>query len=308
MTIYLDFVLLLSFLFNGAILFVVSYIVKTTIPWRRLLLGTVVATLFVPLTLYFPHSIFNTISAKTFYSILIVLLTFGYKSFQQTVKQLITFYAVSFIAGGSILSIHYLLDYSVETSLKKFLLYVDNIQHDEISLVVILLGFPISLYVAKIWSDRLILDRIQRGQMYKITLEFNDSRFQTTGFLDSGNQLVDPITNRPVIVCDSMFMKQFFSIDDWENVRRAIATDDVERIPFHLRHLFLIIPFKTIAGENHYLFAIKPDKLTIQTETSKIVVQKVLVGIQISPMTNDGSYHCLLHPHLVALQPVEASR
>lgn len=307
-TIYLDAVLLISFIFNGAILLLVSYIVKLNTRLWRWFIGTLLATLFVPLTLYFPNSFFNTIFGKSLYSIFIIFATFGFISFHHLLKNLITFYTVSFIAGGSLLSIHYLLDYSVQTSFHKFLLYVQSINGDQISLVVILLGFPITLYVTKMWSDRLVVDRFEREQLYQISLDWNNHCFETKAFLDSGNQLVDPITNRPVIVCDYLFMKKFFSETEWHHIERAIEHHEIELIPMHLMNQFSIIPFKTIAGENHYLFAIKPDKLTIQTENKKIVIQKVLVGIQISPMTNDATYHCLLHPRLLTLQPVELKR
>lgn len=304
-TIYLDAILLISFIFNGAILLLVSYIVKLNTRIWRLIIGSLIATIFVPLTLYFPHSFINTVVGKGLYSIFIVIVTFGFISFHQLFKQLLTFYSISFIAGGSLLSIHYILEDSVQTSFRRLFLYVNNMDGQEISLVVLFLGFPLTLYVTKIWSDKLIVDRYQRDQLYNILLEWNDHRHETVGFLDSGNQLSDPLTNRPVIVCDSFFMKKFFSESDWLNVKRAIEKNEIDRIPDHLYSHISIIPFKTIAGENHYLFAIKPDKLIIQTNENKMVIQKVLVGIQLSPISNDQSYHCLLHPKLMTLQPVE---
>lgn len=303
--IYLDTVLIMSFIFNGSILYVVSYIVKQKIKRWHLLFGTLLATLFVPLTLYFPHTLINTILGKAIYSILIILTTYGFSTIQRLCKQLLTFYTVSFITGGSLLSIHYVLDDSKKTLIKELLLYVNGINGQEISLVVLFLGFPLTLYVTKIWSDKLIVDHYDENKLYNITLEWNGHLHETKGFVDSGNQLIDPLTNRPVIICDSTFMQQYFSKEEWPRVKRAIERKEIEHIPPYLYEKIAIIPFKTIAGDHHYLFAIKPDKLTIETEENKLVIQKVLIGIQLSPIVNDHSYHCLLHPQLLTLQPVE---
>lgn len=305
MVIYLDVILIYTFLFNGAILLLVSYILKRKQPKINILFGTIIATMFVPLILYFPQTFINTFLGKSIYSILIVIVTFGVSSLRHVLKNLVTFYSVSFIAGGSLLSIHYLIEHSKPTAIKSLLLYVENLYGDQISLVIVFIGFPLTLFFTKLWSDKLITDHFEYEQQYKITLQWNGFTHDTIGFLDSGNQLVDPLTNRPVVVCDSFFMKQFFTTSDWTSIKTAIEENNLNSIPFHLYHQFSIVPFKTIAGDNHYLFAIKPDKLIVQTHDKHFVIKKVLVGIQMSNMTNDDYYHCLLHPQLVTLQCAE---
>lgn len=301
-TIYLDVIMLICFIFNGAILFVVTYMMKQERSYTKLFFGTTLATLFVPVVVYFPDSFFNTIAGKIFFSIAIILITIGFKPIYILVKSLMTFYVVSFVVGGAILSVHYMLAYSVQTSFRNLLLYVDNVYHSEVSLVIIFIGFPLTLFMTKVWSDKLAIQHFMSDQLYRITLSLNDKQHTTTAFLDSGNHLVDPLTNRPVIVCDATFLQTFFSEEDWLNVTNAIKKNEPQHIPIHLTNKISIIPFKSVA-DHHYLYAIKPDKLTIYMNTTAIKTKNVLVGIQLSSITNDDAYHCLLHPQLITLQP-----
>src|SRR5690625_3226749 len=160
-----------------------------------MVIGKIFGNKFHPPLLNFPHSVLNTFFIKCLYSILIIIVCFGFKSFYQLFKNIITFYTVSFIAGGTILSIHYVIEHSKQSSLNSLLIYVENMYGDDISLVIIFVGFPLSLLFTKMWSDKMVTDHFNEERQYEVTLEWNGFKHQTIGFLDSGNQLVDPLTN-----------------------------------------------------------------------------------------------------------------
>lgn len=268
----------------------------------KLFFGTIIATLFVPVVVYFPNSFFNTIVGKVIYSIIIILVTVGLQSIYVLFKSLVTFYVVSFVTGGAILSIHYVFEHSVQLSFRNLFLYVENMYYNEVSLVIIFIGFPVTLFMTKVWSDKLAIQHFTTAQLYRITLFWNNQQHSTIAFMDSGNHLVDPLTNRPVIICDAPFLQMFFSADDWHMVKKAIEMNEIEQLPYHLMNKFSIIPFQSVADQ-HYLYAIKPDKLQIQMKGKYFKTNNVLVGIQLSSITNDHAYHCLLHPQLITLQP-----
>src|SRR5699024_231412 len=171
---------------------------QSIIKW---LSGTLLATLFVPIVLYFPESIFNSILGKVVFSIGIILVTFGGKRIDYLIKNLLTFYIISFLVGGAIISIHYLIEYSTNNSYKRLLFYVDNMYHNEVSLIVMFAGLPLTLLITKMWSDKLLVHEFMNQQQFTVELQFNNRVFRTNAFLDSGNHVVDPLTNRPVIIC-----------------------------------------------------------------------------------------------------------
>lgn len=303
MTIYLDLLFLFTFLCNGAILSIVLYVVKIKRPFISIAFGTILATIYVPLTLYFPTSIFNSIAGKLFYSILIVLATLGRSSLAQIVKTLTSFYLISFIVGGFLLSIHYMIDFSSKGRLNSLFLLRPNVEQEAVSLTLLAIGFPLILWVIKRWSDRFILDKFKFRQSYEVSIMLNGYRHEALAFLDSGNELTDPLTNRPVIICDSIFMQRFFSQEDWKKIEKALLVKDHKLLPRHLEKVLHWIPYTTIAGDD-YILAIKPDKLDIQSNDFRISSRRVFIGIHLGALAMEG-YHCLLHPRLIALESVD---
>src|SRR5699024_9752338 len=160
--------------------------------------------------------------------------------------RLVTVYLISFIWGVAIISMHYVIEHSPPSALTGLLVYVENIYHNEVSLVLILLGFPLTLIITKIWSDKLVLQQFTHEQKYRITLHYNNCALSTLAFLDSGNHLVDPISNRAVIIADALFLKGFFEAKEWLQIEQTIQNNRPELIPHHLAHSFSVIPFKTV--------------------------------------------------------------
>lgn len=271
----------------------------------RLIFGTVIATLFVPLVLYFPHTLLNTLIGKALYSILIMLSAFGFQSIAIFFKRLLMFYFVSFVIGGGLFALHYLLEAPTRNNTNQLLFYVSNIYGDQISLVILFIGLPFLIMFTKIRMDQQTIDNLNYRQLYDVQLEWNGFCYDTVGFVDTGNHLHDPLTKRPVIICDSIFLKNYFAADDWQAVKEAIVALDPVLLPKYLQHQIQLVPYQGVGGSSNYLFAVRPDKLMISFDRKLIETNKVLVGIQLTNLADDQQYHCLLHPDLIHLKAIQ---
>src|SRR5690625_5006756 len=307
--IYLDIILLLNLLFNLMLLSLTKYLARVHTTKNRLLFGTMIATALVPIIIYFPNSFLNTMIGKGMYSIIIILCTFGWKGIQQVIKNVFVFYFISFAVGGGLFGLHYLVQgaFTHQTNNNNFLLYVKNVYGDEMSLLIIVIGFPLIWLFTKTRMDRHVKDKIKYDQLYKVSLTINGHSQQTMGFIDSGNQLVDPLTNRPVVICDELFLQQFFSKNDWYLLRTAILENEMTNFPISIQKQISIVPYQGVGGSNDYLYTIRPDKLTVMYGDDVIETDNVLIGIQIAHLTIDHSYHCLLHPEIVYFNTVRTA-
>lgn len=299
-TIYLDLIMLLSILCNGAILYVVIYLMRLPLSLRKLTLATFVATLFVPIVVYLPQSIANSILGKTIYSLFIVRSLVKLRPFQRFLQTLITFYLISFITGGALLAAHYMLTVSKDSRTYPFLLYVENIYDMQISLILLLIGFPFTLWLTKKWLNKIRLDSFVENYTYKVTMTFNKHTYETQAYLDSGNHLVDPLTNRPVMIAEARFTRMFFSKEEWRAIYLAIQCKDEGMLPLHVKKHFVTIPYQTV-GNQRYLIAFKPDKVKVEAKGERIETKEVLVGIELQQLSVDATYQCLLHPEIVLL-------
>src|SRR5699024_11126120 len=102
--IYLDAVWALNFIFDFMLLLLTRSIARDPTSQRRLLFGAFIASLAVPISLYFPRFIFNHFFGKIIYSIIIIFCAFRFLNIYQFFKRLFIFYFVSFAIGGGLIA------------------------------------------------------------------------------------------------------------------------------------------------------------------------------------------------------------
>ncbi|WP_042144990.1 sigma-E processing peptidase SpoIIGA [Paucisalibacillus sp. EB02] len=306
MTIYLDAVWVLNFLLDFMLLMLTQALCRESTPKSRLILGAFFASLIVPMTLYFPNSYITTVFGKILYSILIILVTFRFITFNRMLKQLLLFYFVSFAIGGGLFAAHYLLQSPVALSAIGFLSFSSG-YGDPISWVFVVIGFPIVFWFTKNRLDKHAIEKIRYDQLYEVSIRIKNKAFSTTGFIDSGNQLVDPLTKRPVIICDEIFLQQWFTKEEWQNLKQAYEEFNIEQIPNSWENYIQVVPFHGVEGKSKFLFTIRPEKLTILYHNQQIEATKVLIGIQFADLTKDKRYNCLLHPQIIKLATIHTA-
>lgn len=281
------------------ILYLTNYLLRANVTKSKLLLGTLFATLMVPLQVYFPTLYFHPFIGKIFFSVVIIFIVFGWKGTLTFCKSIGIFYFTTFTIGGGLLGLHYLFQDFFLYENKQLLLTTTNMHGQEIHLTFIVIGFPILWYFTKRRMDEHVNTKIKYDQLYEMSLTINGHTLSTTGYLDSGNHLIDPITKRPVVLCDVVYLQHFFSKEEWSGLVKSIETNDVTTIPQSLQHKIFIVPFQGVGGETSYLYTMKPDAISILYEDKRMETTSVLVGIQLRPLTEDQKYHCLLHPQLI---------
>lgn len=268
------------------ILLLTAKLIKQRLSILRLFTSSLIASIIIPFIVFFPTSFINTIPVKLLYSVLIILFTFGWKNWFQLFKRLSMFYFISFVMGGGLLAI-------------QFMTTADLILTNQINIGFIVIGFPLVWFFTKSQMDNHVMDKIKYDQMYEVTIELNDKSFNTIGYIDSGNQLVDPLTNRPVIICDEVFLTQFFNEQEWEIIRGIVTQNNQTDLMNELTTRLYIIPYQAVGIASNYLYALKPQNVSITYENEVIETSQVFIGIQLVNLSNEAAYHCLLHPKII---------
>lgn len=294
MTLYLDLIWLLNFLLDLMILMLTNYFLKMRTNIVRLIFGAVVASSIVLITIYFPGHFFTTLIGKLCYSAIIVLCTFGMHKIFKLLHILLVFYMTTFVIGGGLTAIHSLI-HPIEFQAHQLMTFHSGYGHP-VSWLFVIIGFPIVLWLSKVHMDRYSFEKLKYDQLYPVTIHMAEKEFSTFGYVDSANHLVDPLTQQPVIICDEVFLKQWFTDEDWYLIEQANKQLDLSLLPGNWKQRIRIVPFQGIGGQREFMLVVKPDQLMITVQKELITVQRVLIGIQFAKLTKDGAYHCLLHP------------
>lgn len=300
MTVYLDAVWALNFFLDMMLLMLANYLAKANAKFLRIAFGAFIASLLVPISFFYPQSFFTTVIGKLSYSVVIIICTFGFYTVFRVAKILFVFYFITFSIGGGLIALHFLFQYPIAVSSNGLLTFHSG-YGDPISWLFVIIGFPLVWMFTKTRMDKHAILKIKYDQLYPVTIEINNKSYSTMGYIDSGNQLIDPLTRQPVIICDETFLKQWFSEPDWHMLKTAHNNLDFNDFPKEWENRLHIVPYQGVGGQREFLFAIKPDQLTIDYDDQHIAVSRVLIGIQFAELTKDESYRCLLHPQIIKL-------
>ena len=189
MKIYLDLVFLLNFFFDFLLLYGTSKILKEMVPIKRLVLGSVVASLSVFLLFVKLNSV-SLFLIKVIISIGIILTTFGKKNF---IKNISYFYLLSIVLGGSL----YLLNISF-TYRNQGILFINN--GLSITFILLIIVSPIIIFS---YVKEHILYKNTYGNIYEVLIIKNNKKYKLMGLLDTGNRLKDPYKGRSVILVNN---------------------------------------------------------------------------------------------------------
>ena len=189
MKIYLDLVFFLNFTFDFLLLMTVKIILKQKVKWYRVLLGAFVGALSI-FFLFFELTSFTLFLLKVAISLMMVGVTFGLRNKNMFFKEILYLYFVSIILGGFL---YYL---NLEFSYQNIgLVFFHN--GFSINFILLIILSPIILYLY-IKQEREL--RIIKNYYYSVEIFYQNSKYEYSAYLDTGNKLYDPYSHKPIIL------------------------------------------------------------------------------------------------------------
>ncbi|WP_442603778.1 sigma-E processing peptidase SpoIIGA [Paenibacillus sp. KN14-4R] len=303
MIVYLDLIFLLNFIMDGIILYTTIKIRKMQVIWWRLLLSAVIGASYVVM-MFFPEFSFSmTFFVKMFFSVMMILVAFPFKSLANFLRHYGLFYVVNFVVGGGIYGIKYAMQSSDE--LMNGIIFTHNgfMYTPQITL----------LFIAVIAALMLILIRkmfaIQKRReqlmtyLARVYVEVEDFNWSCMGLIDTGNQLYDPLTRLPVMVMEVSQWEQILPSKWLELIRLSqsealLASLGEEECKWQDR--LRLVPYRGVNRSSQFMLAIKPDRVIVTHDNGQTESVKVLIGLDGGHLCRDGSYQAIIHPALVA--------
>lgn len=256
MKLYLDLLFILNFSFDSILLFATSYILKRNVSIKRIIFGGIIGGLSI-FILFFNINSIELFFLKLLISIFMCLATFSYRNLKYTLKNLMFLYITSIFLGGAL----YLLNIKFSYKQRGLVFYHNPFSINWIVLIIIT---PIILYI---YIKQLKSLKIDYTNYYNVDIVLkNGSKFKCTGFLDTGNKLIDPYLKRPIIIVD-------------ENKIKNLTIDN-----------FIFVPINTISGKS----TIKCIPIKELYINNKRVKKKALLGISRKKIKMDG-IECILN-------------
>lgn len=297
MKLYIDAIWSLNFLFDSLLLLCTALILKREANLKRVFLAGFIGSLiilapFTPMSSYFSSPII-----RLFFSFLMVWIAFGFKTPRYFLSNLFTFYLCTFAAGGALFGFHYLISFNLEFSMNMGRLFIEGFG-DPISWLFVFIVFPIALFFSKATFNRYETAKLLFDQIVQVELSIGGKTMVLKGLVDSGNQLYDPFSKRPVMIVSLEKTKKLIPDDLYAlftnlELLGSIDTKILEQWQIS------VIPYRVVGREHQLLIAIKPDDIKIQLQGKSFERINAIVAFVNQQLSSDDSYDAILHPKML---------
>lgn len=291
MYIILEYYIMENFLINFLVLYSTYKITKSKIKIKRIVMGTLISTLY-SVIVFFPSLLFmTTFIFKLLTSAIIVYITFKSRTLKSFFYQWLVFFIVSFVFAGTIIGLSFNF-----TSITK-LLYREINLYDFFTIKQVIYGVIIALIVSLIVFSY----NNKKKQMEKLIIEakilLKNKDIEFTALVDTGNSLKDPMTNRSVFVVE---LSQLLPLLPQELIKfyKTPASIAIEDLLVNLKDEFplVLVPFKSIGNDNGIILGFRPDAVFIKLpyEEVEFEINKLIIGIYNGNLSSDSEFSGLL--------------
>lgn len=162
-------------------------------------------------------------------------------------------------------------------------------------------GYKISILLFSLclaYASVIVLKHVIKSNTYyhSVNICCNNKSVNTVGLVDTGNSLVEPISQKPVIIAEFSAVKELLPqrlVGIYTDKKEGSLMDIVDAVADDsFRRYIRVIPFKSIGNENGIMLGFIADFVTIDGNN----IKKPVVAICSKNLCHNGTYNTLLSP------------
>jgi len=296
--VYVDEMFLGNLIMNYAILWLTGCISqRRRCRWRMALAAVLGAFYAFSIVLPVPQ-VLQGFWAKVAVSVFMLWVAFGPLPLGQLAFLAGIFYLSSFGLGGLVLGFSFLLGGGAEQGLTGLLEMPRATFWPAIAL-----SLGVVWLVGKKATPRL-RQRFLKGLFHvPLTITLYGKQKSVNALLDTGNELIDPLTKHPVIVVEYAAINDLLPRLLRELFEKETETD----FPALLTVLkenrwatrFRLVPYRSLGQTAGLLLGFRPDQVEIMYGTRSVEVRDVVVAIYKRQLSPEATYKALVNPRLL---------
>ena len=272
--IYADLLIIFNTVMTLLIIIITSDILKIDSTKVRYLSGAICGGLCSLIILAPEMNIIIMLISKAVMCIIIVILAFGIRKFSIFLKCTAMFIIVSCMLAGIINVVATMINHQ-DVYMNNGYLYMD------INVFVMIAIVCIVYMLIKILNKKVFVK--QKGDLiFDVCLEFSGRKIKLKALYDSGNNLIDVFTGKPVIIVSISQLRDCFESEILSALDMLMSGNISCAIPEKIR----LLPIRTL-GNECVLPAFTADIATVQNDSLKKIIKFPCVAI--SPDSFDGT-------------------
>ncbi len=279
MTVYLDLVLIENILMNILIIYLANYISKKKASLYKICISSIIGAVYYVVLLLPETQFLNFYLYKIVLSIIMVSIGFSNNNIFDFITNIFNFYLVSFVCGGAMYGIYHCV--FSQTDIEYY------------PVKILLLGSIVLIVILKYTINKIRCVMDYKKLSYYIDVYIDNRIKRVKAFLDTGNSLKDPITNKPVVIICLNSIKDILPKEILDMC--SSGNFEFEKLSDKFTNKIRILPYQSIGNENGIMVGYKSDKIHIQVSNNqKICIPNCLIGINTTILKDDIDIEALL--------------
>ncbi|MFW6256798.1 MAG: sigma-E processing peptidase SpoIIGA [Bacillota bacterium] len=298
MVVYADVLFINNTLMTLAIVWSVSKILDYQTKWWRLLGAALVGTVYTFIiiivqkkTTFSSINILFYIMANLIAVYLMAKISFGRISYKKIIQVFFWIYFVTFLVIGFLLAVINILGPNSRIFTGKYIYGL-------------ITGLFLLLMIGKIgW--RFFQKKYTGGQLFiPLKIIIKDREIELTGYLDTGNQLRDPLSGKPVIIVNVDSLETLFCKSVTKKIKQRKIYREVEEIidifdNSEYKERIRVLPFSDLGQEHGILPGIIPDKVILHYDGQPLVTSRAVLGLTKKKFSSQKRFQALIPPAFI---------
>ncbi|MDD4110350.1 MAG: sigma-E processing peptidase SpoIIGA [Clostridia bacterium] len=284
MEIIIEYVLIDNLVIDFLILYISCKLLKCKIVFWKLAVSSLIGAgcaLVLPIIIL-PN--YGLIIFKLTLGVLMVLISLPSQTFKKALSSFMVFLMMTGSMGGLCFFLIFMLSGSLSADV--LITYSSNIPIGVIIFMCALISFGVTKLTKLFYQKKNINNFI-----YETIFSDKGREIKINAFLDSGNTLIDPISQKPVVIINYSLFHRLYNLPLEKILTKNIEKKDIKNLHY--------ITFNTI-GKRADMLVFEVDKMEVvfsKNETKNF--NDVVLGLSFSGLNKTFSCDALLHPQFV---------
>ena len=215
----------------------------------------------------------------------IVAVSFLPRSIRGFIKLYSGFFTVSVIFGG----VMYFLEITINP---EKIMYYNGTVYFDMSLAY-LVGSVLVIYGLFLLVQYFLDKKVSSENLCEVKIFFRNSAVSLLSIIDTGNNLTDGLTGRPVVVAELSAVAPLFDFSELDFLKKG----NYENIPEALKKYIRMVPCGAVTGDG-LLLAFIPEKVEVKTKT-RVYINDYCVIAVLNKQLSEGEYKALLNEKIL---------
>lgn len=215
----------------------------------------------------------------------IVGVSFLPRSIRGFIKLYSGFFTVSVIFGG----VMYFLEITINP---EKIMYYNGTVYFDMSLAY-LVGSVLVIYGLFLIVQYFLDKKVSSENLCEVKIFFRNSAVSLLSIIDTGNNLTDGLTGRPVVVAELSAVAPLFDFSELDFLKKG----NYENLPEALKKYIRVVPCGAVTGDG-LLLAFIPEKVEVKTKT-RVYINDYCVIAVLNKQLSEGEYKALLNEKIL---------